>query len=77
VSDEDIPASGSRWEPATEDLTTPVADVGLVLAGGVSGVAIGHPAAGDGVSDGTVSDQNGEPGDGPGGRPEFRDGATA
>lgn len=129
MSDNDIPSSGSRWEPtdsdpnrpvpptdgpaagpapaaggaATEHLTTPMAHgpvptsgaparpgrlrrrsalaaagVGLVLAGGLGGFAIGHAIAGTDVSEqGTVSDsdQDGFP-DGPsdggrGGRPDF------
>jgi len=50
------------------------AGVGLVLAGGLGGFAVGH-AVSDDVSDGgTVTDQNGVPDDGHGGRPDFRDG---
>lgn len=107
MSDNDIPTSGSRWEPtdgaATEHPTTPMAQgpvpasggparprrlrrrtglaaagVGLVLAGGLGGFAIGHAIAGTEVSDpGTVtdSDENGfrdGPSDGGrGGRPDF------
>ena len=102
MSDQGIPTSGSRWEPATRDLTTPADDaavpvepaalptrvprrspgrtavaaagVGLVLAGGAGGFAIGHAVAGNAVSGRTVTDQNGVPGDGSGGRPDFRDG---
>ena len=48
------------------------AGVGLVLAGGLGGFAIGRAVTGGDVSD--VSDQNGVPGDGNGGRPDFRDG---
>jgi hypothetical protein len=29
VSDQDIPTSGSRWEPAAGDLTTPAADAAV------------------------------------------------
>jgi hypothetical protein len=110
VSDEDIPTSGSRWEPAdgaAPEFTRPVAGtpvpppagqarprrlprrllgrsavatagVGLVLAGGLGGFAIGHAAAGGDVTDNrtvTDADQNGVPDDGPGGRPDVdRDG---
>jgi hypothetical protein len=99
VSDQDFPTSGSRWEPATGNLTpaddtaapaddvppTPprrlpgrravaAAGVGLVLAGGVGGFAIGHAVTGTAASDGTVTDQNGVPNGGAGGRPDFRDG---
>ena len=112
MSDEDIPTSGSRWEPAAADRTStmdetavpaqplppspsPVptaearptrlprrlrgrsavaaAGVGLVLAGGLGGFAIGHAVAGDDSTDGSVTDQAGVPGDG-NGRPDFRDG---
>jgi hypothetical protein len=50
------------------------AGVGLVLAGGLGGFAIGHAVTGDDSSDGAVTDQNGVPGGGNGGRPDFRDG---
>ena len=112
MSDEDIPTSGSRWEPAAADRTAPMAEtavpaqplppspstmptgpvrptrlphrlrgrsavaaagVGLVLAGGLGGFAIGQAVTGDDASDGAVTDQNGVPGDG-NGRPDFRDG---
>jgi hypothetical protein len=122
VSDDDIPTSGSRWEPADggaegsteriagtparppldpeepvaahgavpiDELRPPrsprrlrgrsavaAAGVGLVLAGGLGGFAIGHALAGDDVPGaGTVTDadQDGVPGDGPG-RPGFGDG---
>jgi hypothetical protein len=47
--------------------------VGLVLAGGVGGFAIGHAMAGTGVPGGTVTDPSGVPNGGTGGRPDFRD----
>jgi hypothetical protein len=50
------------------------AGVGLVLAGGVGGFAIGHAVAGNTASVGAVTDQNGVPGDGPDGG---GDGGTA
>jgi len=121
VSDEDIPASGSRWEPAdgaSPAFSAPVpgtsaqppvsppepgaahgavptdevrparlprrlrgrsavaaAGVGLVLAGGVGGFAIGHAVAGNIVSGGdrtvTDADQNGIPDGGTVGRPNL------
>ena len=50
------------------------AGVGLVLAGGLGGFAIGHALTGDDAADnGTVTDQNGVPGDGNGVRPHVRD----
>jgi hypothetical protein len=125
VSDNDIPTSGSRWEPgghtATEHAATPTdvtvamveegavqaehgavpadrarggrlprrlrnrtaaaaAGVGLVLAGGLGGFAIGHAIADSDAGISNDADQNGVP-DGPrdgaghGGRPDFeRDG---
>jgi len=113
VSDEDIPSSGSRWEPA-DDAAPPAvahpevqppppvdaadaavasaagprrprrrsalaaAGVGLVLAGGLGGFAVGHAIAGttDPVTV-TDSDQDGVPDGGPGGRPDFRRDGTA
>ena len=65
MSDQDGPASGSRWESAT--------GVALVLAGGIGGFAIGHAAAGNAGSAGAVSDRNGVLDQGVGGRPDFGD----
>jgi hypothetical protein len=83
VSEQDSPASGSRWEPAdgaSHHGRSALADagVGLVLAGGLGGFAVGRAIAGtDGwpprVS--TGADQNGAPDGGRGVRPPFhRDG---
>jgi hypothetical protein len=52
--------------------------VGLVLAGGLGGFAVGHAVAGT-TDPATVTDssQEGVPDDGPGGRPDFHRDGTA
>jgi hypothetical protein len=109
MSDQDIPASGSRWEPVDGGPSGPVpqpeipaatvptdaagpapsrrrprrnalaaAGVGLVLAGGLGGFAIGHAIAGTDVSDpATVTGPDGGHGGRPGPAPGADGGGTA
>jgi len=67
-SDEVGPSRPPRRPPGRSAVAA--AGVGLVLAGGIGGFAIGQAVAGNAVSDGAVTDRNGVPGD----RPDFRDG---
>ena len=46
------------------------AGVGLVVAGGLGGFAVAHAVTGGASDGGTVTDHNGVPGDGHGGRPD-------
>lgn len=68
------PPTGEETQPASTRRRSgrtalAAAGVGLVLAGGIGGFAIGHAVAGNAGSTGTVSDRSGVPGDGDG-RPD-------